>query len=134
MRDFNPNYSINRYQIDVPGSLSKEVIDKEWIKDLLIELDVEEEYKQSYYPEPNRLKVFLKNGNMELDIETGKGLLETVHKRPVLYQVNFLHYNPGRWWKWFSDIFCISWIIRKRGALWTIAGIIIPIILLLVYG
>jgi len=150
MRDFNPNYIIHRYQIDVPGPLSQEMINKEWIKDLLVELEIEEEYKQSYYPAPNSLKVFLKNGNMELNIETGKGLLETVHKRPILYEVNFLHYNPGRWWKWFSDIFCIAWIIisitglfiiksgkhsiKKRGALWTIAGVIIPIILLLVYG
>lgn len=150
MRDFNPNYSINRYQIEVPAPVDAAAINKAWITDLLNELEVEEEYKQSYFPSPERLKVFLKNGNMDLNLQTGIGLLETVYKRPVLYQVNFLHYNPGRWWKWFSDIFCIAWIIisitglfiikngkhslKQRGAVWTIAGILIPIVLLLIYG
>ncbi len=150
MRDFNPNYNIHRYHISVPLPIDVNQINKEWIEDLLQELEVEETYKQSYFPNPNTLKVFLKNGNFQLDIASGKGLMEIVRKRPVLYQVNFLHYNPGRWWKWFSDIFCVAWIIisitglfiiksgkhsiKRRGALWTIAGIILPIVFLLIYG
>ena len=125
-------------------------VSSEWIAELLSDIEVSNEYKKFYFPTDKRLKVFLKNGNMELDMETGIGLLETVKKRPVLYQINFLHYNPGRWWKWFSDIFCIAWIIisvtglfiiksgkhsiKKRGAWWTIAGVILPIIFLLIYG
>lgn len=150
MRDFNPNFNIHRYQISVPTPLDANSMDKQWIESLLDELDVDETYKQSYFPNPTTLKVFLKGGNFQLDVVTGKGLLETVKKRPVLYQVNFLHYNPGRWWKWFSDVFCVAWIIisvtglfiiksgkhsiKKRGALWTLAGIILPVILLLIYG
>lgn len=150
IRDFNPNYNIHRYQIEVPAPVDAALVNKAWVENLLIELEVEERYKQSYFPSPEKLKVFLNNGSIELDMQTGKGLLETVKRRPVLYQVNFLHYNPGRWWKWFSDIFCISWIIisvtglfiiksgkhslKGRGAIWTLAGILIPVILLLIYG
>lgn len=150
IRDFNPNYNIHRYHVDVPTPIDSSSIDKAWIEALLVDLEVDETYKQSYFPAPNTLKVFLKNGNLELNTGTGKGLLEMVKKRPVLYQVNFLHYNPGRWWKWFSDAFCIAWIIisvtglfiikngkhsiKKRGAVWTLAGVIIPIVLLLIYG
>lgn len=150
IRDFNPNYNIHRYQISVPAPVDPGSVNKDWIVSLLEELEVEESYKQSYFPEPGRLKVFLKSGSMELDMQTGKGLLETVRRRPVLYQVNFLHYNPGKWWKWFSDIFCVAWIIisvtglfiiksgrhsiKKRGALWTLAGIIIPVLFLILYS
>ena len=125
-------------------------VNEQWIADLLKDIDIEADFKKFYFPTDNQLKVFLKNGNLELDMQTGTGLLEMVKKRPVFYQINFLHYNPGRWWKWFSDIFCVAWIIisitglfiiksgkhsiQKRGALWTIAGIIIPIVLLLVYS
>jgi hypothetical protein len=150
LRDFNPNYNIHRYTIETGGAISMEDVSEEWIASLLEDIEIENDFKKYYFPTDTRLKVFLKNGNMELDLITGKGLLETVKKRPVLYQVNFLHYNPGKWWKWFSDIFCIAWIIisitglfiikagkhsiKKRGALWTIAGVIIPIILLLMYA
>jgi hypothetical protein len=59
-----------------------------------------------------------------------------------------LHYNPGNLWKWFSDIFSVALIvlgisglfilkgkngIKHRGAWLTIAGIIIPLILLFMY-
>lgn len=150
IRDFNPNYNIHRYQVTVPAPIDPGEVNKEWIEAVLADLEVEEAYKQSYFPEPGVLKVFLKNGNMELDLNTGSGLLETIRRRPILFQVNFLHYNPGKWWKWFSDIFCAAWIIisitglfiiksgkhsiKRRGALWTLAGIILPIIFLLLYG
>ena len=150
IRDFNPNFNIHRYQITVPAPVDPGAVNRDWIDGLLEDLEIEESYKQSYFPKPGVLKVFLKNGSLEIDMNSGKGMLETVRKRPVLYQVNRLHYNPGKWWKWFSDIFCISWIIisitglfiiksgkhsiKRRGALWTLAGIIIPIILLLLYS
>ena len=86
---------------------------------------------------------------MEVNLDTGKGLLETIRKRPVLYQVNFLHYNPGRWWKWFSDIFCVAWIIisitglllikkgryslNGLGGIYTVIGIVVPLVLFLLY-
>lgn len=149
IRDFNPNYHIERYNLTVPAPISGSEINKEWVENLLQELEVEESFKQSYFPEPGKVKIFLRNGNMEIDLESGKGLLETVRRRPILFQVNFLHYNPGKLWKWFSDIFCLAWItvsitglfiiksgkhsIKRRGAIWTIAGIIIPAILLLLY-
>ena len=90
------------------------------------------------------------HGNVEVNLETGKGTLETIHKRPVFNQLNFLHYNPGVAWKWFSDIFCIAFIIIAgsglfiirsgknsikgwKGITYTAIGIIIPLILFLMY-
>ncbi|MCD6346353.1 MAG: PepSY-associated TM helix domain-containing protein [Bacteroidales bacterium] len=150
IRDINSNFNIHHYQIDYGSAIAKPEVNEQWIANLLKDIEVDNAYKKHYFPSDNKLKVFLKNGNLELDMQTGKGLLETVRRRPVLFQLNFLHYNPGRWWKWFSDIFCVAWIIisitglfiiksgkhsiRKRGAVWTIAGIIIPIILLLLYS
>lgn len=125
-------------------------VNEAWIASLMEELEVENDFKKYYFPTDDRLKVFLKNGTMEMDLKTGEGLLETVKRRPILYEVNFLHYNPGRWWKWFSDVFCVAWIIisitglfiikagkhsiKRRGAVWTIAGVVIPILLLLLYS
>ena len=149
IRDFNPNYSISHYNLQVTAPVNTDEVNEAWLKDLLIEYEIKREYKNFYYPSDNTLKVFLKNGNLTINTKDGKGLLETIDKRPILNQMNFLHYNPGVWWKWFSDIFCTAWIIisitglfiiksgkhsiKRRGAIWTIAGIVVPILFLLLY-
>lgn len=149
IREFNTSFNIKRYDIQLEEIVAQEDVDKAWVEDLLLSLELKNEYKKHYFPTPQKLKVFLYHGNLELDINTGKGLLETIRKRPLLYEMNFLHYNPGRWWKWFSDLFCVAWIIisvtglflikkgkysiKKLGGLYTAVGIIVPLILLLMY-
>ena len=149
LRDFNPNYIIKHYNIEVDTPINISEVDDVWIKNILDEYGISNEYKKFYFPLDDQVKAFLKNGNLTINLNTGEGILETINKRPVFNQVNFLHYNPGVWWKWFSDIFCVAWIIisitglfiiksgkhsiKRRGAIWTIAGIIIPILFLIFY-
>ncbi|MDE6654618.1 MAG: PepSY-associated TM helix domain-containing protein, partial [Muribaculaceae bacterium] len=67
-------------------------------------------------------------------------------QRPLISDMVKLHYNPGRWWTAFSDIFAISLILitltglfiikgRKgitgRGAIELIIGLSVPILFLL---
>ena len=148
-RDFNPSYSINRYDINLSSAITQDQIDEAWVKDLLNDLDQEKQYKKHYFPSPEGLKVFLHHGNLDLNLKTQQGVLEIIRKRPLLYEMNLLHYNPGTWWKWFSDIFCVAWIIISitglfliksgknsligRGGIYALAGIIIPLALLLPY-
>jgi hypothetical protein len=82
------------------------------------------------------------------DLDSGSGTIEKIKRRPVLHAMNFLHYNPGKWWTLFSDIFSVALIliaitgllilkgrngITRRGAILTIAGIIIPIVYLALF-
>lgn len=150
LRDWNPNYVINKFDVTLNEKINRDSITKDWIVSLLEDLDMKKEYKKHYFPSNSTLKVFLIHGNVEVNLETGTGVMETIRKRPVLNQLNFLHYNPGTVWKWFSDIFCVGFIIIAvsglfiirsgknsikgwRGAGYTAIGIIIPLILLLMY-
>ena len=149
LRDFNPNYIIKHYNLELPAPINPSQIDDAWVNNILEEYGISNELKKFYFPADDQVKAFLKNGNLTIKMSTGEGLLETINKRPVFNQVNFLHYNPGVWWKWFSDIFCVAWIIisitglfiiksgkhsiKRRGAIWTIAGIIVPILFLIFY-
>ena len=150
LRDFNPNYVIKKYDITMSEKKGREEITKEWIESELVDLDLKNEYKKHYFPANSTLKVFLNHGNMEVNLETGTGVLETIRKRPILNEFNFLHYNPGVLWKWFSDIFCVALLIIAvsglfviksgknsikgwRGAGYTAVGVIIPLILFLMY-
>ncbi len=150
LRDWNPNYVIKKFDVTLSEKINRDSITKEWIESFLEDIDVPKEYKKHYFPSNSMLKVFLMHGNVEVNLESGKGTLETIRKRPILNEFNYLHYNPGVAWKWFSDIFCVAlfilagsglFIIRSgknsikgwRGITYTAIGIIIPLILFLMY-
>ena len=150
IRDWNPNYIIKNYEVTLHDSITRDQIDKEWVVSLLEDLDAKREYKKHYFPSQDVLKVFLYHGNVEVNLTTGKGTMETIKKRPLFNQVNFLHYNPGELWKWFSDLFCVAWIIIAisglfiirsgknsitgwRGITYTVLGIVVPLIFFLLY-
>jgi len=146
--DFNPNYIITRYEFkynlkDIPETFNKYEVLK-----VLKTIGEAENYKKHYFPREGSVKIFINNGNVLLNYKTGKGVVEKIKRRPILFEFNFLHYNPGNLWVWFSDFFAISMFllalsglfilkgkngIKGRGAWLTATGVIIPTILLLLY-
>lgn len=148
-KDWNPNYSIERteHQVEIPDDLkSHEVIG---VEKILAQINQQDHYTKYYFPSHNELKVFMNGGgSVVVNLTTGKLLFENLIKRPILFEVNFLHYNPGKLWTWFSDLYCIALIlmaisglfilkgskgITKRGAWLTLAGIIVPGAFLVIY-
>ncbi len=148
INDWNPNYVIKSKDVHVNLPANKNEISKQTILNMLKQFGEEDNYKKHYFPGGTRLKVFLDGGNLVVDLQSGNGVLENIHRRPVFHAVNFLHYNPGKWWTWFSDIFAGALIIlaitglfiirgkngiKRRGAILTIIGIIIPILYLIFF-
>ncbi|SRR6056297_2209851 len=147
--DWDPSYIIRNEQIqvdDLPKERSK--IDKKLAQKITADYVDKSNFKNYYFPQPDQLKIFIKNGNITIDLNTGKGNIETSKKRPVFFEVNYLHYNPKNLWTWFSDIYAVSLIliavsglfilrgkqgITGRGAWLTAAGVIIPLLFLLLY-
>jgi len=146
---WNPNYTITRKEIKINTPIVKETLNKEKVLNILENYGEEDNYKKYYFPEKNILKIFIKGGTVRINTDTGTGNIEKLKRRPVLYQVNFLHYNnPRKLWTWFSDIYAAALIllaisglfilrgkkgITGRGAWLTAIGIIIPGIFLLIY-
>jgi len=143
---WNPNYIITLYEINV-SPIEKEQINKQYVQKILEEQSFTG-YKSHYFPKPYLLKVFFKEGVFLLDITTGALKFEIHKKRPFFNQINFLHYDPGRWWTWFSDIYAISlsllaitglFIVRgKNGIKWrglilATVGLLIPILFLVFF-
>jgi uncharacterized protein len=146
--DWNPNYIFDNrgFTTDIP--VKRESFSNDIAISILKELQVEQEFKTFYFPSGNKVTIFINGGLVQINATTGEGVIERISKRPLFYQINFLHYNPGRWWKYFSDIFCIALIIvtltglfiikgkngiTRRGAILTIIGIILPLLFLLIY-
>ncbi len=147
MHDWNPNYVVDLDEFVTDIKLDKANISDEKVLMLLDEVDNRKNYKKYYFPNDDYLKIFLKGGSTVIvDTDTGEGEKETLKKRAVFYQVNYLHYNPDVWWMWFSDIFAGALIFLAitslfmvrgkkgawgRGGIYTALGIIIPLLFLL---
>lgn len=146
MKDWNPNYKITAEEIQI--SPFGEKPDKAAILAVLEEFDERDNYKNHYFPDSETVKIFLDDGIAWIDLETGEGLIELTKRRKIFREVNYLHYNPIKYWTWYSDIFSGALIIlgisgiliprgsrgiTKRGAWLTALGILIPFIYLLIY-
>jgi uncharacterized protein len=146
-KDWNPNYNISYKDFNINENIDKSNINLDWVKLLLKNFNEENHYKKYFFPNQNTLKIFIDNGSITLDLDTKEGYIEKITRRPFFFEINFLHYNPGKWWLWFSDLFCVGMIIiaisglfiiaksknslSRRGVWFVIAGLIVPILALI---
>lgn len=147
LNDFNPSYSVEvkNFTTNLDFTDNDALLGN--INLLLDEIDDRENYKKHYFPETGFLKIFLNHGSTVIvNIGTGTGKAEFLRKRFLLYESNYLHYNPKKSWTWFSDAFAGALILfaltsffmvrgKKgvigRGGIYIAAGIIIPILYLI---
>lgn len=148
LKDFNPKYyiTVNNYTVKETFPPSHK-FNKNEIIQLLKEVGEQDNYIKHFYPNNSTMKVFLKSGSSYiLDTQTGNVAYEGIKKRPVFYQLSFLHYNPGTRWTYFSDLsavclilICISGILMNKGkrglfgigGIELLAGILIPVLALI---
>jgi len=146
MGDWNPNYTVDvdEFQTHIP--LKKGADEKTRVLKLVHEVAADATYKKHYYPQNDVLKVFLGGGSsIMVNTTSGSGRAEFLKKRTIFYHANYLHYNPHKWWMWFSDIFAGALILFAitsffmvkgnkgmigRGGIYTVLGFVIPIVFL----
>ncbi len=143
---FNPHYSVTRTVQTLTELPAQADFDRSQVETLMARMGVGEKYMKHYFPTANHLKVFLKGGSsLEIDLTNGRAVYESLRRRPLLSTMTNLHYNPGRWWTWFADLFAggliiitISGIVMLKGrrGVWgyggveLAAGILLPLLLL----
>ena len=123
---FNPNYSVSQTRLTLPAPLpEREAFSRADAEALLERAGVGEGYVKHYFPDGHTLKIFLEGGS----------------------SLTKLHYNPGSWWTAFADIFGGGLILitltglvivkgpkglRGRGGVELAAGILLPLLFLLI--
>ncbi len=122
IQDWNPSYIIQTREIQLDKPYTREELNETTIKNLLEKYGERKTYKKYYFPANDQLKVFITGGSVYINLKSGKGLIEKISRRPLFYEINFLHYNPIRWWTWFSDIFCVALILITITGLLIIRG------------
>lgn len=148
LKDWNPNFNVTVERNTTNLDLSKAKVSKNKVLQLLKDIDAKDDFKSYNFVERGTILRIYLSGRSSVTVRplTGEVIAEYVKKRPIFYQVNFLHYNPNKWWMWFSDIFAGSliflaissiFIVRGkkgafgRGGIYIILGIIIPILFLI---
>ena len=146
--DLNPHYSVEVEEFKVTQDLTdKEKIDKALVLDVLQPLGEADNYTKHYFQKDGRMKVFLKGGSsLVVDTQTGDAVYERLERRFLLSDMVKLHYNPGKWWTTFSNIFAVSLVLITltgmvmvkgskgfwgRGGILFLVGIIVPILFLI---
>lgn len=146
----NPNYSVEQRRYVVAEPLpDREQLTRDDVARLLEPLGEAANYTKHYFPEPGLLKVFLKGGSsLTVRLSDGAAFYEKLTRRPVLGAMTRLHYNPGRWWTWFSDSFAaglvlivVSGLLLLKGpkGLWgrggveLLLGIAVPLLFLIFF-
>jgi hypothetical protein len=141
--DFNPDFRIvtKEFKIDLPPGPP---FSEKALKPLIENIDEFVVFKRAYMTKHGNLKVFINNGEILINPETGTGELEYLQKRKVFFEMNMLHrVATHRSWKWVSDGMMVILIFvtisgifilkgkngfMRRGVWFIVAGIIIPLV------
>lgn len=146
--DWNPRYSVEERTAEWNGPGLEVPLDDQTALRILEQFGESDSYKHHQTYESGEMKIFIENGSVLVNPETGECSLEIIHRRPVFFQTTFLHYNPKNFYTWFSDLFAASLIViaitgmmllsgkrglKGRGGVLAGTGMLIPLVLLVLY-
>lgn len=145
---WNPNFIIRQeaFQVDMQ---TQEYQGKDLALFILDDIGESPDSYKTHLEAGENMRIFIQGGTVNIHLFSGEGALETIRKRPVFNQLNFLHYNtPRKLWTWFSDMFATGLILlaisglfilkgkngfSKRGVYFVATGVLIPVLLLYLY-
>lgn len=143
---WNPNYQIERYQVSLPAELLNQSEPHLLGTAVLKHLGIQKPLRNFYQSGPTTLDLFIEKGKIVIALDSGQAQVEYARPRTGLKEINSLHLNhPRRAWTWLADIYAVAlcllavtglFILRGknglkgRGGWLTLAGIVLPIIVL----
>ena len=147
-RIWNPSdYTYSLQEIMIPVPLGKEAFihdNDAFVVNFTRAQHITGEFRRKWVVD-DKLRISYTNQDVEIDLKTGKGKIETYRKRPLLGQMVDLHGDTSNWWIYYSDCFGIAMLtlaitgmfIQKgdtsfsaRGWKLALAGITFPLIFL----
>lgn len=146
----NPDLIIKNRTIQLNGSfpIEKDLFTENYKYKVMDQFGEEGKILKSYFQNDSTAKVFISGGStIEINLNSGNAFYESVRKRPFFHELNWLHFNPGKGWTYFADLFAVSLIIITitgifmnkgkhglwgRGGIELLIGLLIPVLFILI--
>jgi len=144
IEDWNPNYDVRRTRLEVGTVPTGD--DDAAARIVLDRLHITDKPRAAVWISPAQLRIFLENRTLTLDAPTGEVEDERVSRRPLFFQMNFLHLNRGKGlWTWLADVYAVALLLLAlsgiiilrgprglggRGKWLVLAGLVIPLLFL----
>ena len=137
-------YIYDKKEISIPVPASKEAVNDEFIANFTKEQNIEDNLRR-FNVDGTTLKISYVNHDVQIDISTGQGKIESYRTTPLLGQMTQLHQDTSNLWIYYSDIFGIGMLViaftgmfiergknsfQGRGWKLALIGIIFPLIFL----
>src|SRR6185436_6339002 len=137
-------YSYDKKEINIPVPASKEVINDGFITQFTKDQSIQDDLRR-FSVDGNTLRISYTSHDVQIDMTTGRGKIESYRTTPLLGQMTVLHQDTSKWWIYYSDIFGIGMLTiaftgmfiekgrmsyTKRGWWLTLLGMIFPLIFL----
>lgn len=100
--DWNPDFVLTKRSIAIPRSLLDASPSEERTRTIAA-LAGEARVVTEDHPTQNHWKLYFDRATMLVDLRTGVGDYEHVERRMMVFEMNLLHRNSVRGWKWISD-------------------------------
>jgi len=144
-QSWNPRrytYASKPIAVAAPGT--KERVNDEYIAQFSKEQNIDDDLRR-FNVEGNTLRISYANHDVQLDIITGEGKIETYKTIPLLGHMTKLHLDTSKWWIYYSDVFGLGMLtiaitgmfiergknsFNARGWKLAVGGIIFPLIFL----
>jgi hypothetical protein len=150
VRDWNPNYRLSVDTFPVPGLTRLELGRSGYADEVVARLGLEGPVRGTFRPDSATLDIFLAETSVRVSADAAEATVEQVRARAALRQANLLHLNEPRGvWTYVADLFAVSLIllaisglfmmkgkygVTGRGAWLTGAGVLLPLLFLLLFG
>jgi hypothetical protein len=147
--EWNPSYKIENKVVNISPKPDSGATNESMAEYVISELSLKDSLENLFRSGPVSIDLFFDNKTLNANLETGEVKMEIVNSRPVLRETNFLHLNaPKKLWTYVADAFAFGLIflavtglfmlkgkngITGRGKWLTIAGVLIPILFLILY-
>ncbi len=145
---WNPDFVIHKRHVTVKTRASVDELTSTEIEELDA-LVGERRHRIVDYPTRTQAKIYYEHATLHVNLVEGTGLYERVARRPLFYQVNVLHRNSFKPWRWAADVFAVLLAlvgvtglcvlrgangIRGRGKWLILAGAVPPVVALVLHA
>lgn len=118
---WNPDFVIHKTTVEVPvRSTTVDVTPSE--VDALGRLVGENHYRVYDFPTRDQMKIYYESATLHVDFVAGVGQYERVARRPIFYQVDVLHRNSLKAWRWAADVLAVLLIVVNVTGLFVLRG------------